>query len=47
MSTTASFIPNVENSFEYEEFEYLFGCQCDEEKQFCSVEGNECPITTQ
>lgn len=44
----SSFIPNIENAFNLESFDFLFGCQSNEENDLCTIDGNiECPITTQ
>ena len=52
MIQIAKFIPNVENSDLFEEFNYLFGCICSDEEFSCKVpyfkeQHLECPITTQ
>ncbi|MEW5819253.1 MAG: hypothetical protein AB1782_03610 [Cyanobacteriota bacterium] len=48
MQYVSSFVPNIENSSNFDSFDYLFGCQCSEGSTICSLEdSNECPITTQ
>lgn len=48
MIYSSTFIPNIENSSNFEEFDYLFGCKCNQENNYCSIDGSkECPITLQ
>lgn len=48
MSNFATFIPNVENADDYDQFDYLFGCHCSEESKSCSLnDGRDCPVTKQ
>ena len=48
MAYISRFIPNIEEKDHFSEFDFLFGCTCNEDNTVCSIEGvGECAVTTQ